>query len=122
MHEFSLCEGIIKQVSRANNEILDNVSQIKIEIGKLSGVDVESLVFWFPVVAEKLVCGQIQLEVAEIEGLALCAKCNQQFTLINLYDACPHCQSYGDYQILQGRELLVKSFSLISYTQPDSSS
>lgn len=112
MHEFSLCEGIIKQVSRANAGVLDNVSQIKIEIGKLSGVDLESLVFWFPVVAEKLACGQVQLEVTEIEGSALCTKCNQQFFLTNLYDACPHCKTYGDYQILQGRELLVKSFSL----------
>jgi hydrogenase nickel incorporation protein HypA/HybF len=114
MHEFYLCEGIVKQVSRANAGVLDNVSQIKIEIGKLSGVDLESLIFWFPVVAEKLACRQIQLEVNEIDGLALCSKCNQQFTLTNLYDACPHCQSYAEYQILQGRELLVKSFSLIN--------
>ncbi|HRG62075.1 MAG TPA: hydrogenase maturation nickel metallochaperone HypA [Burkholderiales bacterium] len=112
MHEFSLCEGIVKQVSRANAGILENISQITIEIGKLSGVDVDSLTFWFPVVAEKMACGQVKLEVFEVDGLALCSKCNQQFLLTNLYDACPHCNAYGDYQILQGRELLVKSFSL----------
>ncbi len=114
MHEFSLCEGIIHQVSRANNNNLENVEQINLEIGKLAGVDLNSLLFWFPVVAEKLNCKHIKLNVVEPLGIANCKNCTKDFELVNLYDQCPHCNSFGNYEIKQGRELLVKSFNLIS--------
>lgn len=114
MHEFSLCEGIISQVSRANQQNLSNIEQINLEIGKLAGVDLESLLFWFPVVAEKLNCKHIKLVVAEPIGIANCKSCSNDFELINLYDQCPHCNTFGNYEILQGRELIVKSFSLSS--------
>ena len=112
MHEFSLCEGILKQVAKANQNNLTNVEYINIEIGKLAGVDTQSLLFWFPVVAKKLSCEHVQLAITEPEGIALCNTCAQQFEIHNLYDACPHCYTFGNYEILHGRELMVKSFTL----------
>jgi hydrogenase nickel incorporation protein HypA/HybF len=114
MHEFSLCEGIIKQVSRANDQRLDNLEQVTIEVGKLAGVDVDSLCFWFPVVAAKLNCQHLKLELHEISGKAHCRHCDQDFELINLYDPCSNCNTHGEFDIVQGRELLVKSFTRLS--------
>lgn len=111
MHEFSLCEGIIKQAVRANQDQTDNLATVTIEVGKLAGVDVESLRFWFPVVAGKLSCPQLQLKINEIDGRGHCNSCNHDFTLLNLYDPCPNCGAFGDYQIIQGREMLIKSFA-----------
>jgi hydrogenase nickel incorporation protein HypA/HybF len=111
MHEFSLCEGIVKQVSIANNQRLDNVATINLTIGKLAGVDVESLLFWYPVVAKKFNCSAI-LHVDEPDGLVVCNQCSNRFTLINFYDPCPKCGAFADYEIVQGKELLVKSFEL----------
>lgn len=112
MHEFSLCEGIIKQVSKANNNRLDNVININLSIGKLSGVDLDSLLFWFPVVAGKLNSGHIKVNVIEPNGEAVCNSCGHDFILTNLYDPCPNCKEFANYKITQGRELLVKSFEL----------
>jgi Zn finger protein HypA/HybF involved in hydrogenase expression len=75
-------------------------------------VDLNSLTFWFPIVAGKFNVPELKLKVIEQDGLAKCNCCLQQFHLINLFDPCPHCASYGDYQILQGREMLIKSFAL----------
>lgn len=111
MHEFSLCEGIIKQVVRANHEQTDNLATVTIEVGKLAGVDIESLSFWFPVVAGKLNCPELQLQINEVDGRARCNSCNHDFILQNLYDPCPSCGTFGDYQIMQGREMLIKSFA-----------
>lgn len=111
MHEFSLCEGIIKQAVRANDNQSDNLATVTIEVGRLAGVDIESLRFWFPVVATKLNCSQLQLQINEIEGLAHCNKCNNDYNLLNLYDPCPHCGAFGEYRITQGREMLIKSFT-----------
>lgn len=114
MHEFSLCQGIIKQVAKANHERLDNVAEVSIEVGKLAGVDVESLQFWFPVVAEKMNCTMLKLNLEQVDGLARCNQCTTSFNLLNLYDPCPNCGAFSDYVIEHGRELLVKSFSLNS--------
>ena len=110
MHECSLCEGIVKQVIRANHGKTVDLSSVKIEVGKLSGVDLDSLCFWFPVVSGKLNCPELKLEVIETDGVAHCNHCQHDFTLVNLYDACPKCNTHGDFTITSGRELLIKSF------------
>lgn len=112
MHEFSLCEGILKQVAKANHGKLDNVATVNLVVGKLAGVDLASLLFWFPVVAEKMHCAQIAIKVDEPDGIGMCNHCGQEFILHNLYDPCANCGTFGDYQIKSGRELLVKSFEL----------
>lgn len=114
MHEFSLCEGILKQVAKANQNNLNNVTKINIIIGKLAGVDLQSLLFWFPVVLKKRCLHEIVIEVEEPIGKAICKSCNHTFEIINLYDPCPTCNTFGDYEITSGRELLVKSFELQS--------
>jgi hydrogenase nickel incorporation protein HypA/HybF len=113
MHEFSLCDGILKQVARANQNNLANIDEIIIDIGKLANIDVRSLCFWFPVVAKNISCSQIKLTVNQIDGLALCNTCMCQFNLNNLYEPCPKCHEFGNYSIINGQELLVKLYKLI---------
>ena len=106
MHEFSLCDGIIKQVAKANQNNLDNVDEVIIEIGALANVDTQSLCFWFPVVAKNMSCSHIKLTVDQVGGLALCKSCKCQFNLSNLYEQCPECHEFGNYDLIQGQELL----------------
>lgn len=114
MHEFSLCESIIQQVARSNHNQLMNIADITLEVGSLAGVDLESLCFWFPVVANKLAGKNLKLIVNQINGRAQCNQCSHEYELHHLYDPCPQCSVFGNYQILQGRELLIKSYSLIA--------
>ena len=114
MHEFSLCEGIVKQLEQANNGSLNNITTVCLEIGKLANVDIGSLSFWFPVVIKNKYATPIKLDILEIESQARCRSCLREFRLLNLYEACPQCGEFGNYEIIQGRELLIKAFYLKS--------
>jgi hydrogenase nickel incorporation protein HypA/HybF len=111
MHEFSLCTAIIDQVARANKMNLSNVEEIILEIGELSCVDIESLSFWFAVVSKNAKGGQpIKLAIQAVSGQAKCNKCMGLFHLITLYEPCPKCKECGNYTIISGQELLIKSY------------
>lgn len=112
MHEFSLCEGIIKQIALANQSNLSDIEGVVVEIGALANVDIESLCFWFPIVAATEHAQQIKLTVNRIKGLALCNNCQNQFELNNFYDQCSKCGEFANYTLISGSELIVKSFIL----------
>ena len=114
MHEFSLCEGIVKQLEQANNGSLNNITSVCLEIGKLANVDIGSLSFWFPVVVKSKYVTQLKLDIHEIEPRAQCKNCLHEFGMLNLYEPCPQCGQFGDYVIIKGQELLIKSFCLKS--------
>ena len=111
MHEFSLCEGIIKQVLKQKIILPEDIASINITIGELAGVDIDSLQFWFPVVAAKLQLADVKLNIDIIPARVICKSCNTEFHLQKLFDPCPICNSYANYDFLSGRELLVKSVS-----------
>lgn len=112
MHEFSLCQGIIKQVLAANHNNLSNVSEVIVDIGEFAGVDIASLCFWFPVVAKDASAPEMKLRVNTIAGVAKCEKCMNEFSVINLYSPCPKCNEFGSYALIHGNELLIKSYVL----------
>ncbi|AUR51172.1 hydrogenase maturation nickel metallochaperone HypA [Aquella oligotrophica] len=111
MHEFSLCEGIIKQVLKQKTILPEDIVSINIAIGELAGVDIDSLQFWFPVVAAKFQLADVKLKIDIIPARVICKSCNTEFHLQKLFDPCPVCSAYANYDFLSGRELLVKSVS-----------
>lgn len=111
MHEFSLCEGIIKQVLKQKTIPPEDIASINVAIGELAGVDIDSLQFWFPVVAAKLQLADVRLNIDIIQARVICKSCNAEFHLQKLFDPCPVCNTYANYDFLSGRELLVKSVS-----------
>ena len=112
MHEFSLCEGIISQVKKTRPNDNHIIRSVKVAIGEQSGVDIDSLKFWFPMVANKLGMPQLELAVDIIPAMVNCLKCNENFHLVNLFDSCPNCGSYAEYKFNTGKELLIKSVLL----------
>lgn len=110
MHEFSLCKDIISQITKIAKPV--EVDEINLDIGLLANVDIESLKFWFQVVATNMSFLDVKLNINNINGIAICENCNTKFDLNRLYDKCPRCNKYADYKIIQGRELIIKSFKL----------
>ncbi|MBK2125199.1 hydrogenase maturation nickel metallochaperone HypA [Fangia hongkongensis] len=109
MHEFSLCQGIIDILNK--EEVLTDataVSKINLSIGKLSGVDIESLKFWFPVAAKNTPLESAELLVSEEPAKAKCESCEICYEIEQYYSACPLCGSYEKH-ILSGQEMLVKN-------------
>lgn len=112
MHELSICQSIIDQVSaiaRQNNAV--SVTKIIIQIGPLSGVEAPLLKRAFPIASA---AGITKEAVLEIQLLPIRVRCNlcsheNEARINNLL-----CSACGSWQtrLLSGDEMLLKSIEL----------
>lgn len=107
MHELSIVTSIVKT---AENE-LDAIGggkilEIHLEIGKLSGVEMQSLLFVWELSAKGTVLDNSKLTIVEPEGKAICAECETEYRLEKIFDSCPKCDSPFK-NIISGKELKI---------------
>ena len=113
MHELSLLENIREILEEhAVSQNFTQVTQVTLEIGKLSCVEPEALRFGFDVVMKGSLAENGTLIITEREGLGLCQQCGQQFVMETLYEPCASCGS-PDIKILQGREMKIRDLVVI---------
>lgn len=108
MHELGITRNIVAIVSEAAKG--RKVRRVTLEIGELSGVMTDAIVFCFDVVAQGTVVEGAELEIRTIRGRARCASCGTEFMTATLYTPC----ACGSRQIeqLQGEELNIKTMEL----------
>lgn len=112
MHELSIALGIVKiaedETRKAN---ADAVEKIELQIGALSGVELDSLHYVWATAIKGTVLEKAQLDIDYVEAKAKCLECNHIFELSNTYDPCPKCNSYFK-EITSGKELKVKAITV----------
>ncbi|ASU33127.1 hydrogenase maturation nickel metallochaperone HypA [Mucilaginibacter xinganensis] len=109
MHELSIVMGIIKIAEdHAKAAGAHSVDEIELDIGTLSGVDMESMEFAWTQAKKGTMLNNSLKKVNSISAKAKCLDCDTEFDIKNYYDACPVC---GEHliSILRGKELKVKS-------------
>ena len=112
MHEMSLCEGVVRILEdKAAEEDFSRVKTVWLEIGRLSGVEIEALRFGFDVVTRGTLADSARLEIIELPGKAWCLPCGQTVQVTQRYDNCPQCGSYH-VQITGGDELRIKELEV----------
>ena len=108
MHELSVVTSIIKT---AKEEVDTNgggkIVEIILEIGKLSGVEIQSLYFIWELCSKDTVLEDSKVTLLEPEGKAKCAECETEYPLEQLFDSCPKCDSPFK-SIISGKELKIK--------------
>ncbi len=109
MHELSIVMSIIdiaqQQTDAADSTLVD---EIELEIGSLSGVDMDALEFaWDQAVKDTILENAVR-KINLIEGKAVCLDCKTAFNIQNYYEPCPGCNGHL-VEIVQGKELRVKS-------------
>ncbi len=112
MHEMSICEsilGILKDQARAQQ--FDTVKRVCLEIGPLSGVEIEALRFGFDVVMRDSLAENATLEIVETQATAWCIPCGETVTIAERYDPCPNCGSH-QLQLATGEELRIKELEV----------
>jgi hydrogenase nickel incorporation protein HypA/HybF len=95
MHEMSLAEGvreIVEDAARAHGA--RRVGVVRLEIGRLSQVEVEAMRFAFEVVQRGTVAEGARLEIVETDGTAWCLRCSAPVVIARRGDPCPVCQSW----------------------------
>jgi len=112
MHELSLMEGMVQGIlEEASRQGFSRVHQVRLEIGRLAGVELEALRFAFGPVTEGTLIEGAQLEILELPGLGLCQACGQQVEIEARFDLCPQCGE-GFVALASGTEVRVKDLDV----------
>ncbi len=112
MHEMSIAEGLMQILEdQAKTQCYSQVKTIWLEVGPLSAVEPEALLFCFDAVARGTLAENAQLKIIELPGMAWCMQCNQSVAITQRYDACHRCGSY-QLTVTQGDELRIKELEV----------
>ncbi|MDJ0741353.1 MAG: hydrogenase maturation nickel metallochaperone HypA [Gammaproteobacteria bacterium] len=112
MHEMSLCEsiiGIIEDESRKQG--FARVTRVRLEIGALSGVELDAMRFGFDAVTRDTIAAGAELDIVELPGTAWCLPCGHEVVVAQRFDACPDCGSY-QLQVTGGDEMRIKDLEV----------
>ena len=104
MHEMSLAESvreIVEDTARANGA--RRVAAVRLEIGKLSQVEVEAMRFAFEVV--------MRGTLAATDGSAWCMRCSLPVVIGQRGDGCPQCGSH-QLQVTGGERMRVMDIEI----------
>jgi len=112
MHELSIAQSILTIAGKALPETdMSVVTGIGLQIGELSAIEIDSLVFAFSVIREDTRFSKAELEIESIPGEAVCMDCNTIFPLHSYGTPCPGCRGYS-IQIRKGKEMKVLHISV----------
>jgi hydrogenase nickel incorporation protein HypA/HybF len=106
MHELSIAQSILTIAENAapkNNAVITSVG---LQIGELSGIEIEPLKFALSVIKENTVLQKADLDIEIIKGEAECTECKTVFPMSYFCSCCPQCGSYF-IKVIKGREMKV---------------
>lgn len=106
MHEASIAITLLEKViEECKNNGCNLVKNVKIEVGRASGVMPDALSFVFNAIKGDTIASNAVLEINETLLTARCNQCSNEFTTNESYIfECPHCNS-NTFIILRGKEL-----------------
>jgi hydrogenase nickel incorporation protein HypA/HybF len=112
MHELTIVLNIVEiaadQLSKHNGK---QIETIELEIGTLAGIEMEAFHSAWSVALPGSVLENAQLTIKPVDAIAKCRQCQQEYSIKDLYEACPQCGSFR-YDLVQGKELKVNSISI----------
>lgn len=109
MHELSIVMSILDIVTReAEKAHAQKVEQIELEIGELSGVEMNSFDFAWKQGIKNSLLSQAELVILRPPGRGMCMDCDHTFAMHRLFDGCEACGSHF-VAIQGGKEMRVKS-------------
>jgi hydrogenase nickel incorporation protein HypA/HybF len=105
VHELAIAESVVAAITSRTGQA--HVAEVRLVVGKLSGISAESLRFCFELAADGTPVGGARLDIDEPAGLARCAGCGLEFPVDDLILLCP-CGS-ADVRVLAGDQLQILS-------------
>lgn len=109
MHELSIVLSIIDLAQKQTKEAqAQKVDEIELEIGELSGIEMNSFDFAWKQAIRDSILANSELKILRPKGLGQCLDCENSFYMSLIFDSCPSCGS-PFVAIKSGKELRVKS-------------
>ena len=113
MHEVSIAMNILQIVEE---ELTRNsgkeVIHVHLQIGVLSGVVQDSLLFALEATRQNGILKDAQITIDTQTALAHCPECGNEFQTEDYFGVCPQCGN-SKYEIISGRDLVIKSITLV---------
>lgn len=108
----SLAEGVVQLIEDAAREqAFEKVTAVWLEIGQLSGVEVEAMRFCFDVVTRDGIADGARLEIIATPGTGWCMQCSKTVPMSEVFGECPDCGSH-QMQVTGGTEMRVKELEV----------
>jgi hydrogenase nickel incorporation protein HypA/HybF len=105
VHELAIIEGVVDTVTERLPDA--RIACVHLEIGALSGVVADSLLFCFELATEGTSLAGASLEITQTPGLCRCRTCGSEFAPDGPILLCP-CGS-ANAEVLAGQELRIAS-------------
>jgi hydrogenase nickel incorporation protein HypA/HybF len=112
MHELSIVMSVVDIAqSQTQTHKAKKVDQIELEIGSLSGIEMDAFLFAWDAAIPNTVLEKAERVIHHIPAIAKCTVCQHEYVMKELFTACPNC---GDFlsELLQGKELRVKTLTV----------
>ncbi len=109
MHEMSIALSIVDLADeQANLAHAAKIIEIELDIGTMSGVEVEALNFALEIAAKDTLLEAAVVKINRIEPVSECLDCGEIFVSEGFIHQCPACSEMNT-RILSGKEIQVKS-------------
>jgi hydrogenase nickel incorporation protein HypA/HybF len=113
VHELSLCEGVRGVIEdAARREGFRRVTRVRLEIGRLAGVEPDALRFGFDAAMRGSIAEGATLEVIDLPGRAMCFGCGETVEIVSRLDDCPRCGG-GRLAPAGGDEMRVRDLEVV---------
>lgn len=106
MHELSIAQAVVEAI--VDELGAARITRVRLTIGTLSGVVVDSLRFCFDLVAEDTPLAGAALDIDRPHGSGQCRDCGNRFDTDDPIVLCPACCG-ADVEVLTGQELRITS-------------
>jgi len=112
LHEMSVAMNIVEIAdSFAKEKNASKVISITLDIGELSGVQADAILFCYEACAKGRLAQGSRLEINMIKAMALCADCGEKFSPDNQIFICPKCEGLS-VKLIAGDELKVREMEI----------
>ena len=112
MHELSIAASIIDIVKEeAAKAEAKKVTDIELEVGSLSGIEIDALELAMEVSVKETIMHDAIVKIVRKQAKANCNNCKKDFNCSSLFDPCPNCNGFS-YDVFQGKEMIVKSLGV----------
>ena len=114
VHEVSVALGMVDELRKiAEKNSASKILNVKLKIGRMSGIVSDSLKFAFDAVKlEHPFLSSAEIVIEEVPLAYRCNECNRSFDTDNMYfPSCPDCDSYN-LTLLSGEEQHIENVEI----------
>ncbi len=112
MHELSVTESVLEIACKhAEKAQAKKVTDIFLEIGRLSSIIDDSVQFYWDIISKDTLCEDAKLHFKRVPAQLICTECSHEYTLEEELMPCPNCGS-ARIKVLSGDEFNLDSIEI----------